>query len=420
MQNGRERRRLSDPKIMKRVSVTAIISIVLAAMLLLYYMMYFSFFGRDRSDNQYTILRLNADSNPRGDGEDYILRSMNSKKVLRYSFETGEETEYYIEVPEGESIERGGVVVGDQVYYVLTDDAVRRYDCGKQTDEEIFSKEDIHRMYGQEELSEHASISITRYGECVVLFLKEYLKEYIYVCPMDGDFKTDCVEVNTLFPKEDRTGREQSIRYHGMRVKRYYDAEKDEYVIIELGDEGRGPVFFSFEPRFSTTIRIDGELISMSRERGTCSYWVEGDLKEHKIDCLNTSEFNYSVIQQKKSTIENGEIIGLVHVIKNFRCESWDPSQDEVKYDVLFRLDPKTGKNSILYRTKNNRTRIIGYQDGVIYLMNNYKIYTRTVGSKRAELFLELPRDTGYMFDWQGDYLIVMRKYTIFGAYKVR
>ncbi len=90
MQNGRERRRLSDPKIMKRVSVTAIISIVLAAMLLLYYMMYFSFFGRDRSDNQYTILRLNADSNPRGDGEDYILRSMNSKKVLGYSFEAAE------------------------------------------------------------------------------------------------------------------------------------------------------------------------------------------------------------------------------------------------------------------------------------------------------------------------------------------
>lgn len=248
MKNGRGRRRLSNPGIMKRVSVTAIISIVIAAAFLLYYMMYLSFFGRDRSGNQYTILRLSAESNPREDGEDYILRSMNSKKVLRYSFETGEETEYYIEVPESESIERGGVVVGDQVYYVLTDDTVRRYDCGKQIDEEIFSEEDIHRMYGQEELSDHASISITRYGECVVLFLKEYLKEYIYVCPLDGNFKTDCVEVNTLFPKEDRTGREQSIRYHGMRVRRYYDAEKEEYVIIELGDEGRGPVFLTLSP----------------------------------------------------------------------------------------------------------------------------------------------------------------------------
>lgn len=158
----------------------------------------------------------------------------------------------------------------------------------------------------------------------------------------------------------------------------------------------------------------------MSRERGACSYWVEGDSEEHKIDCLNTSEFDYSVIQQKKLTIENGEIIGLVHVIKNFRCDSWDPSQDELKYEVLFRLNLKTGENSILYRTENNRTRIIGYKDGVIYLMNNYKIYTRTVGSKGIEEFLELPRDTGYMFDWQGDYLIVMCKYNIFGVYKVR
>lgn len=420
MQNGRERRRLSDPKIMKRVSVTVIISIVIAAAFLLYYMMYLSFFGQDRSGNQYTILRLNAGSNPRGDGEDYILRSMNSKKVLRYSFETGEETEYYIEVPEGETIERGGVVVGDQVYYVLTDDTVRRYDCGEQTDEELFSEKDIHRMYGQEELSDYASISITRYGECLVLFLKEYMKEYIYVCPMDGTLRTDCVEVNTLFPKEDRTGREQSIRYHGMRVRRYYDAEKEEYVIIELGDEKRRSTFSNLAPRFTTTIRMNGKLISLSLERGKSSYWVEGDSKEHTIECLNKSEFDYSVIQQKKLTIENGEIIGLVHVIKNFRCDSWDPSQDELKYEVLFRLNPKTGENSILYRTKNNRTRIIGYQDGVIYLMNNYKIYTRTVGSRRIEEFLELPRDTGYMFDWQGDYLIVIRKYNIFGAYKVR
>ena len=118
--------------------------------------------------------------------------------------------------------------------------------------------------------------------------------------------------------------------------------------------------------------------------------------------------------------MEKGEIIGLLHVPINLRRDPLNPSQKELKYDVLFRLDPETGENSILYRARNNRTRIIGYQDGVIYLMNNYRIYTKTMESGETKLFLKLPRDTSYKFDWQGDYLIVMRGYEIYGAYKVR
>ena len=86
-------------------------------------------------------------------------------------------------------------------------------------------------------------------------------------------------------------------------------------------------------------------------------------------------------------------------------------------------LDPETGKNRILYRTENNRTRIIGYQDGLIYLMKNSGIYTRNAKSGETELFLTLPEnpeDADYMFDWQGDYFIVICQYEIFDAIKVR
>lgn len=118
--------------------------------------------------------------------------------------------------------------------------------------------------------------------------------------------------------------------------------------------------------------------------------------------------------------MEKGEIIGLLHVPIILRRDSLNPSQKELKYDVLFRLDLETGENSILYRAQNNRTRIMVYQDGVIYLMNHYRKYIKTVESGETKLFLKLPRDTSYKFDWQGDYLIVMRGYGIYGAYKVR
>ena len=109
-----------------------------------------------------------------------------------------------------------------------------------------------------------------------------------------------------------------------------------------------------------------------------------------------------------------------MHVPKNFHRNSFDPLQDELKCDVLFRLNPNTGESSILHRTLNNRTRIIGYQDGVIYLLKNFKIYSRTVENKEEKMLVELPKDTYYEFDWQGDYLVVIRQDSIFGAYKVR
>lgn len=407
--------------LMRRLSVSDIISIVIATMFLTILtgtlIGYVIIFGRDRSRNQYTVLRLSPESNPRGREEDYILRCGDT--ILRYSFETGEETEYDIEVPEGKRIENGGAAVGDQMYYALTDHTVRRFDCGTQTDEEIFSEMEVCSMCGWDHWLEGAYIYITRSERNLLL----NVNHNIFICPIDGDLKTDCVEVNTLFPKEDRTGREQVVLYRGMGIRRLYDVEKEKYQITDFWEEENGLAIFIYGDRY--IIKAGGERVVLKHKLGLCdySYQVEGDSEEHEIKYLNVPVCEYAYIQRNKLTTDNGEIIGLLHVPENLRCNPFDPSQDELKYDVLFSLNPETGENSILYQTKNNRTRVIGYQNGVIYLMKNYRnhygIYTKTEGSKKAELFLELPGDTGYKFDWQGDYLIVIRQNSIFGAYNV-
>lgn len=390
---------------MKRVSrhtTKEIVILTIFFSLVIDFIFYLIFFGTDRSGNEYKILRLSSESNPRGNGEDYLRRLPYSKTILRYSFDTGEETEYHIEVTEGKRI-YGSVIAGDQVYYWLSDDSVRRFDLEKQIDEEVFSGEDILRMYGREKwekLPISAYILLSRYGECLVLTLHEYgVKEYIYVCPVDGDLKTDIVEVNDLFAKEDRTGREQTIGYRGMRIKRYYDMEKERYVVSSLK-----------EAEQLVTLYCEGW------PSDDFYYSVEGSLVEHKIECLN----EYAEIQKNKLTTENGKIIGLLHVPKNIRRDPYNPSQKELKHDILFSLGPETGESSILFKARNNRTRIIGYQDGVIYLLHNYRIYTKEADGGKTKLFLKLPRDSGYTFDWQGDYLIVMCHGNIFGAYKVR
>ncbi len=404
---------------MRRLSVPAIMSIVIAAVFLTILtgilIGYVIISGRDRSRNQYTVLRLSPESNPRGSEEDYLLRYRNT--ILRYSFETGEETKYDIEVPEGKRIENGGVFVGDQIYYALTDHTVRRFDCSTQTDEEIFSEMEICSMCGWDHFPEGAYIYITRSERDLLL----KVNDNIFICPIEGDLKTDCAEVNTLFPKEDRTGREQVVLYRGMGIRRHYDAEKEKYQMTDFWEEGNGRMIFTYGDRY--TIKAGGKRVILKHKRGLCdySYQVEGDSEEHEIKYLNVPVCEYAYIQGNKLTIDNGEIIGLLHVPENLRCNSLNPAQDELKYDVLFRLNPKTGESSILYQAKNNRTRIIGYQDGLIYLLKDSKIYTRTAGSGEEKMLFELSEeDVNYMFDWQGDYLIVICQNSIFGAYKVR
>ena len=374
----------------------------------------------EQEQRTYEIIRLNSESNMREDGEDYLLRYMNVEKILRYSFDTEEATDYQIEVPEGIYIERGGTIVGDCIYYVLSDDTVRRFDCGKQIDEEVLSREDILRLYDEEKVSEYFSIMIKSYGECLLLSLGDSRKEYNFVCPVDGDLKKDCIEVNDLFPEENKSGMEEEIVYQGIRFQRYYDIEKERYILLEAGAEESGRTIFT-NKEGSTTIRVDEKRVSLNHKWGVeeYSYYVEGDPKEHKINCLSNSKYEYSVIQKDKLTVENGKIIGLLHVVKNMRCDPYEPSQDHLKNDVLFSLNPETGESGILYRAEDNLTRIIGYRDETVYFMKDYKIYSQRIGAKEKMPLLKLPQDYDYMFDWQGDYLIVICGYEIYGAYKI-
>ena len=403
---------------MKRLFIITLTAIGIVSLLLKELIIY-QVFMPDWSRNEYKILRLSPESNIRGAEDDYFFRYGEYGKDLFYSFKTEETAEYLPEKPEGKYIE-SETVVGEWIYSILSDATVRRFDCGKMVDEEVLSREDILRMWDLEQLSESAYVVITRSKSCLLLWLNEYMKEYFYVCPVDKDLKTDCVEVNDLFPEEDRTGMEQEILYQGLRIKRQYDEEKERYEITGVLEMESGRSLFTFGQK--CTIKAGEKLVALSCKRDVrnCPYWVEGDPEEYGIKCLNRDEYKYSEIQQDKLAVENGEIIGLVHAVKNIRCNPSGIRQEQLRYDVLFKLDPETGESSILYKARNNRTRVIGYQDGVIYLLKNFRIYTQDVENGKRELFLKLPRDNSYTFDWQGDHLIVIRGYEIFGAYKVR
>lgn len=366
--------------------------------------------GEEREEEKYVITRLSAESNRRGNEEAYIYRD--GKKIYRYSLKTEELEEYDINLPEGERI-TWNATVGSHVYYVLSNHIVRRFDCEKQADEEVLSEEDIRSIC---DLERWTYLFVTSSGQNLVLDIDDSF----FICPLDGDLKMNCIGVNTLFPEEDRTGEEQVTQYRGIHIGRHYDLKKEKYQITDLWEEKDGRPLFSYGERYTIKSGETQVILNHTRDYRDYSYQVEGTLREQRIRCLNVSAYEHSHIQGNELTTENGDVIGLVHVPRKPHYDSFDPSQDELKYDALFRLNPKTGENSIFYRTQNQYTRIIGYQDGMIYLLRNFKIYSRAVKSEEEQQIAELPKDTYYKFDWQGDYLIVINQDGIYGAYKVR
>lgn len=110
-------------------------------------------------------------------------------------------------------------------------------------------------------------------------------------------------------------------------------------------------------------------------------------------------------------TIEDGKIIGVLSVSRHW-AEYKYLDQYNLDKDVLFELDIKNGESRKLLDTKNNLTKIIGYQNGIVYLVKNEKVYSHELETKEETELFDLPKGKDYIIDWQADYLIIREEFS--------
>ncbi|HEX2947943.1 MAG TPA: hypothetical protein VHT96_18545 [Clostridia bacterium] len=101
---------------------------------------------------------------------------------------------------------------------------------------------------------------------------------------------------------------------------------------------------------------------------------------------------------------EGGHIVGLAQFAYNF---TYNQLQKFNRGDGLFYLDPDTGESGMIYRTEDNKTRIIGYLGRQAYLLRNYKILAYDPIAKIETEIGELEPYDRYVFDWCGGKLFV-------------
>lgn len=373
----------------------------------------------------FRVVCLNSDKKIYTDEESYFYADPDSGEIYRYDLNTQETELVYPGIDTSdEKILRPYLedfaVYQDWIYFVWGK-ALCKYNY--RTGEEIFLK----RSDGT--FSIDISGQYLFYYDTVLNNMTDDPNLIsIYMCPIDGDIEKDSVNINAVFAREaEKDSGDQTITYEGFDIIGQTSSyENSDYVFIYgIREHDSGKRILS-EIRDRSFMLDDGAFIWFSLYRKPCyEYETVQDAEEQEITCLQDAadwqEYKDTRFYEKYMIQEGNEIICLLQVTDSSTGEAiW---QKYSKKDILFKLNPEMGESSIIYETENNETRIIGYQDGKVYLLRNFKVYAQSIDDGEEEKLFSLPTTREiYYFDWYQDYLIVTdlyRKNEVVEVYKI-
>ncbi|WP_027215784.1 hypothetical protein [Butyrivibrio fibrisolvens] len=162
-------------------------------------------------------------------------------------------------------------------------------------------------------------------------------------------------------------------------------------------------------------VNDDGTEISISKEYGNKEFTYSIGDTTGVISALSDcggeeSGVSYNFI------IEGNNVVGVVQITKGgsgYGGLGIIPKNilpaSKLKREVLVSFDYTTSESEILFETKNNSIRIIGYRDGNVYLLNKGNIIKRNLadGSETELCTLSYEGDNQLSFSWIGSSLVI-------------
>jgi hypothetical protein len=329
----------------------------------------------------------------------YIVKNNegDSAQIFGYSLENNEETLIY-EI--NNSISE--YEVGEEyIFYITVTDK-----------EEHFNVYRCNMASGEEELVYHNDDE--ELGWCHIYDGYTYIvSDYssvgmkIYRCREGGDFDNELEDLDNYFPDSYEGDTVYRIIDNLTARASYYD-KYGKYVINDIRENDTWqPVIVSDDE----VIKVGDNHVTLETDAGDdemrFSYQIN-DGEKQPISCLLESKYDRSVLYQNLMTCEDGKTITGIMNVSSHPSLGMKLSQLYVKRDIIFTLDTETGESQVVYDTKNNRTRIIGYKDNTVYLFkDDYKIYSQSIEGGELTEIAQIPETKDAYFDWQGDYLVI-------------
>lgn len=256
-----------------------------------------------------------------------------------------------------------------------------------------------------------------------------YGDDDICVCPIDGNPREDSISLLAQFPEGVSAKEMRDVVYQGWRIRRESTGSRDKIIFIK--DEENANVIWTLATSWDGVwLDMNGELIRFTK-RGEDSYYQREDEQEKRsIDCLDDYYYGMSGVGFHKLAVEDGKIICLIPVSKHPNMIQ-GLTQNEVKKDILVEIDMEEGSDRIIYSTKDNKTRIIGYRGGTVYLLEDDIIYRESLEGRDREQVFDLRngsvalynsngRHSSIDFIMWGDNLIVRSPYGTNGMFTLR
>ena len=359
------------------------------------------------TEGRYLVNHINSDRNRDKNDEGYFYAD--SCNIYFYSFSV-DEVEVCVQVNQEEGyVIEDYAVYEDEIYYIKQNGNMRELFCKnyKMGNEEVLlSNNDIASFNAGNELAANDYIGVDTYGGYLFFAIVE---KYEYMCPVGGDMEADSFNINSLFDNEGQSGDIQQTVYDGIEIERYVVSD-GKYEIRSIRDTEKYRILYS---NIDASIWMDDKQVQFSKDSNTndIQYQIDDVGLKNIISIFKDEEYKNSNIDEDYLTIENGKIIGLLSVSKHW-AEYEDLEQNNLEKDVLFELDIETGESRKLFDTKNNLTKIIGYQNGIVYLVKNEKVYSRELETKEEIELFDLPKGKNYIIDWQSDYLIIREEFS--------
>ena len=303
--------------------------------------------------------------------------------------------------------------VGDTYIFFTTeqknggmDSSYKLWRCNKATNECEF----LGDMSSDASLNIHENYLFLAFG-----------KDKVWLMPVEGDFGERINLAEQLAENDGDSGRyELDIAgYHGWNI---YSYDGD---IIAVTDQDDHSVAISNV--LSIDVRVDkhwyykdGESIEFRDDY--FQYRRAGEDEWHD----NCPEYFGNILWFKlgirevnflpKRIVKEGEKLYLS--VEIGRTKVTEMSQKHLERELLVEIDLETDTSRMLYDTRNNRTRIVGYREGNVYLLKDHIVYKNVLKTGEQREMYDLGQESmlwyeedgehkDVHFEWYGDYMVV-------------
>lgn len=226
--------------------------------------------------------------------------------------------------------------------------------------------------------------------KCSGVVLYDIDKETAYsiydVVDLENDFISNCVlsEDSVIFDVEN--GKEKTRFRYDIEHQALEEAEDEEEVYDKY--TYFGPPTFELD---------DGRKVGIDKESEDNElYFIDDSNRRSEISELSELNLKHAAVFANSFYLSDGRVYGITTSVngdkykKGHLVDLRNIENDDIQGEVLFSFNIETQDAEVLCNKKGGASRIIGYDEGEVYIFENNKVYKNELSTQKRSYSMSL------------------------------